>query len=285
MNTPVDITKMNGTGNKILIIDMRGRTSPMRSRAILNLAHKEKNEFDQMMAIYVSKNKAIDYLIEIFNNDGSSAQACGNGTRCVVEWLYQKEKKDHFCLKTKGGLIQAQRLQNGLVSVDMGKPTWNWEDIPLSYAVSDTNHVRFKSIPFGEASLVSIGNPHAIFFVENNPASYNIEDWGPEVEQNPLFPEGINVSIALVTSRTSLNIRTWERGVGLTQSCGSAACASIVAACRRNLTERKVTVAFPGGDLYILWKKNNNIIMTGNTQYEYSALLDPITGYLIKEKD
>lgn len=282
-NSLAIMAKMNGLGNKIIVVDMRGRYDLITSEAACNLARVDGMAFDQIMAIYDSRDNATDYSIIICNSDGSIARACGNGTRCVAEWLYVREGRTHFSFGIAGGgIIYAQRLSNGLVSVDMGYPRWKWNDIPLAIEVEDTNHVPLQCGPLADASLVSMDNPHAIFLVESNIANYKLEDYGPKLECDPLFPEHANISIGRVTSRKSLDLRTWERGAGLTYACGTAACASVVAACRRSLTERHVTVTLPGGTLDVSWEKNNHVIMTGPTEHEFSGLIDPKTGQCMR---
>jgi len=285
MNIPAAMTKMNGLGNKIIVADMRGRNDRITSEAARTLAQTDETSFDQIMAIHDSRHKSTNYFIEIWNSDGSLAKACGNGARCVAEWLYNKEKCNHFTFDTAGGIVHAQRLPNGLVSVDMGKPRCQWTEIPLATAVEDTNHVALQCGPLADAVVVSMGNPHAIFFVESSVTDYNLEDYGPKLEHNPLFPERANISIAHVTSRKSLDLRTWERGAGLTHACGTAACASVVAACRQNLTDRQVMVTLPGGKLSIIWEKNDHVLLTGPTEYEFSGLFDPETGRYTRSQE
>lgn len=278
MNAPATMTKMNGSGNEIIIADMRGRNDRIMAEAVRTLAETRETSFDQIMAIHDSRRSDTDYSIDIWNSDGSQAKACGNGTRCVTEWLYNREQRNHFTFDTAGGIVHAQRLQNGLVSVDMGKPHFKWQEIPLAKAVEDIDHVALQCGPLNDASVLSMGNPHAIFFVGDNVADYKLEEYGPRLEHDPLFPERANISIAHVTSATSLDLRTWERGAGLTRACGTAACASVVAACRRGLTENEVRVTLPGGSLSIIWEKNDHVLLIGPTEYEFSGLFDPATG-------
>lgn len=283
---PAAMAKMNGLGNKIIVADMRGRSDRITPAAARALAQAQETCFDQIMAIHDPRREGADYALEIWNRDGSHAKACGNGTRCVVEWLYShcggplsgQQKRSAYVFDTAGGMVGAQRLQNGLVSVDMGKPRCSWQDIPLTRAIEDTGHAALSYGPLGDAFLVSMGNPHAVFFVKNDVAAYRIEDYGPKLEHHPLFPERANISIARVTSADSLDLRTWERGAGLTCACGTAACASVVAAHCRGLTGRQVTVTLPGGKLAISWQKNDHVLMSGPTEYEFSGCFDPATG-------
>ncbi|RCL02369.1 MAG: diaminopimelate epimerase [Candidatus Tokpelaia sp. JSC189] len=283
MNIPLNMTKMNGLGNEIIVADMRGRNDHITSEAVQTLAQISEISFDQIMAIYDSQSSNTDYFIEIWNRDASRAKACGNGMRCVTEWLHRKEKHNYFAFDTVSGIVYAQRLQNGLVSIDMGKPNFKWQEIPLIKTVEDIDHVTLQCGPLNKASVLSMGNPHAIFFVENNVESYKLVKYGPRLEHNLLFPEGANISIAHVTSETSLDLRTWERGAGLTRACGTAACASVVAACRRGLTKNEVWVTLPGGTLFITWKKDGHVMLVGTTKYEFSGLFDPLTGQYTRD--
>jgi len=274
------ISKMNGLGNEIIIVDMRGRADRITPQAARRLNQNRNTAFDQIMAVYDRENARADYTIEIWNNDGSQAKACGNGTRCVAEWLYQQGTGTDFTFDTAGGLVAAKRQKNGMVCVDMGEPRLDWAEIPLSQPVADTNHVAFDCPPLKDASLVSMGNPHAVFFMDNAIDNLTLETYGAKLEHHPLFPEGANISVAHVTSASSLTLRTWERGAGLTKACGTAACASVVAGHRRGLTGKTVIVTLPGGNLSITLADDGHVIMTGPTEHEFSGWLDPKTGIL-----
>lgn len=281
----IPFSKMNGLGNKIIVADMRQAAVNITSAAAIALAGNIDTAFDQIMAVHKATLFDTDYKIEIWNADGSMAQACGNGTRCVVEWLYAQKLGNHFIFDTKGGVIEAQRQQTGLISVDMGIPRLNWQNIPVSREIADTNHVAFDVGPLKDACLVSMGNPHAIFFVGSDIQSLPLDTYGRILEHDPLFPERCNISIAEVTSSKSLTLRTWERGAGLTLACGTAACASLVAANRRGLTARHATITVPGGDLNILWRDDDHIIMTGPTEFEFNGQFDPLSGTYIRDQD
>lgn len=279
MNIMIPFIKMNGLGNKIIVADMRQADENITPNAAIALAKDTQTAFDQIMAVHMPKNAQTNFLIEIWNADGSMAQACGNGTRCVVEWLYSQNLGNRFIFETKGGIVHAERLESGLVSVDMGVPRLEWKDIPVSREIANTNHVEIGTGALSDASLVSMGNPHAIFFVGSDIQEIALERYGPILEHDALFPERCNISIAEVTSLTSLTLRTWERGAGLTRACGTAACASVVSACLRNLTARHITVTVPGGDLDIEWQDNDHIIMTGPTEFEFYGHFNPLSGH------
>ncbi|MCZ2203526.1 diaminopimelate epimerase [Bartonella sp. A05] len=281
MKTP--FSKMNGLGNQIIVADMRKSACDITQQAIFSLAADTQMHFDQIMAIHPPTQNETHFRIAIWNADGSMAKACGNGTRCVIEWLANHNLGEKFRLETPAGIIEGKRQANGLISVDMGCPYLNAKDMPVSREISDTNHVEITAGPLKDASLVSVGNLHAIFFVDSSIQNIPLEKYGPKLEYDPLFPERCNISLAYVTSQKSLTLRTWERGAGLTKACGSAACASVVAAYRRGLTKRNIEVNLPGGALSILYREDNHIVMTGEAEYEFSGFLNPLTGAYKKD--
>ncbi|WP_019220965.1 diaminopimelate epimerase [Bartonella senegalensis] len=281
MKTP--FSKMDGLGNQIIVVDMRESTHAFTPQAILSLAADSQTRFDQIMALHPPTKKEADFRIEIWNADGSKAKACGNGTRCVIAWLTDHNLGETFRLETPAGIIEGQRQTDNLISVDMGCPNFNAKEMPVSREIVDINHVELTAGPLKDACLVSIGNLHAIFFVESDIQHIPLEKYGPKLEHDPLFPERCNISITYVTSQKSLNLRTWERGAGLTQACGSAACASAVAAYRRGLTERHVDVNLPGGTLNIFYREDDHVIMTGPIKYAFSGFLNPLTGSYKKD--
>ncbi|WP_142416613.1 diaminopimelate epimerase [Bartonella massiliensis] len=276
-------SKMDGLGNQIVVVDLRESAQALTPQAILALSADPEMHFDQIMAIHTPTEKEADFRIEIWNADGSKAKACGNGTRCVIAWLTDHNFGENFRLETPAGIIEGKRQTDNLISVDMGCPNFNAKDMPVSREIVDTNHVEITAGPLKDACLISIGNLHAIFFVENDIQHIPLEKYGPKLEHDPLFPERCNISIACITSNKSLNLRTWERGVGLTQACGSAACASAVAAYRRGLTQRHIDVNLPGGMLNIFYREDNHIIMTGPIEYQFSGFLNPLTGCYKKD--
>ncbi|WP_375633632.1 MULTISPECIES: diaminopimelate epimerase [unclassified Bartonella] len=281
MKTP--FSKMDGLGNQIIVVDMRESTYALTPQAILALSADPEMHFDQIMAIHTPTQKKADFRIEIWNADGSMAKACGNGTRCVIAWLKDHNFGEKFHLETPAGIIEGKYQTDNLISVDMGCPNFNAKEMPVSREIVDTNHVEIMAGPLKDACLISIGNLHAIFFVENDIQHIPLEKYGPKLEHDPLFLERCNISIACITSKKSLNLRTWERGAGLTQACGSAACASAVAAYRRGLTERHVDVNLPKGTLNIFYREDDHIIMTGPIKYHFSGFLSPLTGCYKKD--
>ncbi|GAA4527912.1 diaminopimelate epimerase [Chelativorans composti] len=282
--------KMNGLGNAIIVADMRGRKDRVTPEAARALAEDPVTRFDQIMAIHDPVTPGTDNYIEILNCDGSQAQACGNGTRCVVQALAGETGRTSFTFETKAGILTAEEHENGLISVDMGKPRFGWKDIPLAEEFANTRRIELQIGPIDapvlhSPSVASMGNPHAIFWVDRDVNEYALDRFGPMLENHPIFPERANITIAQVTSPSSLTMRTWERGAGLTLACGSAACAAAVSAARTGRTGRRVKVTLPGGDLEIFWREDDHVIMTGPAEWEFSGRFDPATGAWERETE
>ncbi|MEP4561575.1 MAG: diaminopimelate epimerase [Nitratireductor sp.] len=275
--------KMNGLGNEIIVADMRGRADRVAPAAARALAADPATRFDQIMAVHDARTPGTANFVEILNADGSSAQACGNGMRCVVQALAAETGTRRFTFETVAGILNAEEHADGSISVDMGRPRFDWQDIPLAEEFRDTRMIELQIGPIDapvlhSPSVASMGNPHAIFWVEDDVWSYDLERFGPLLENHPIFPERANITIAQVTATDAITIRTWERGVGLTRACGSAACATVGSAARTPRTGRAVTVTLPGGPLMIEWRDDDHVIMTGPAEWEFSGRFDPATG-------
>jgi diaminopimelate epimerase len=273
--------KMSGLGNEIVVVDMRRQTGTIDAVDARAAAQPNGAPYDQLIALYASRTPGTDAYVRIYNNDGSEAGACGNGMRCVAELLFNETGKSALTLETTAGLLSCWKGDRPLIStVDMGKPRFAWNEIPLAKKFEDTRVIDLRIGPIEDPilhspSVVSMGNPHAIFWLDDV-ASYDLRKIGPLVENHPIFPERANVSLAQVVSREHLVIRTWERGAGLTKACGSAACASAVAAARLGRVGRTVTVALPGGELRIEWRAaDDHVLMTGPVAFEYEGKFDP----------
>jgi diaminopimelate epimerase len=271
--------KMNGLGNEIVVVDMR--ENPFAITATDARASAAQVHYDQMMALYPPRTPATDAFVRIFNNDGSEAGACGNGMRCVAELVFSQTGKDVLTFETRAGLLNCWRGSEPRVStVDMGVPRFGWEEIPLSEEFHDTRAIALQIGPIDapilhSPSVLNIGNPHAIFWVEDV-AAHDLSRIGPLLENHPIFPDRANISLVAVRSADHLTVRTWERGAGLTKACGSAGCAAAVAAARTRRTGRKVTVTLPGGDLVIDWRQHDNhVLMTGPVAFEFEGRFDP----------
>ncbi len=263
----VSFIKMHGLGNDFVVLDGRVHRLPdITPRAAAALADRKTGiGCDQL--IVLEPSGVADFRMRIFNADGGEVEACGNATR-AVGLLHGAAAR----IETAGGLVTAQPSDSG-IAVDMGEPRFDWQAIPLAYAM-DT-----LSMPVGWEGLehpvaVNVGNPHAIFFVDDCLATA-LETLGPLIEHDPLFPQRVNVNVATVTARDALRLRVWERGVGETRACGTGACATAIAAMRRGLVDRRVTVHLTGGPLTIEWRADNHIEMTGPAVESYRGDFDP----------
>ncbi|MGD9913349.1 MAG: diaminopimelate epimerase [Rhizobiaceae bacterium] len=283
MPSAAPFAKMNGLGNEIIVADMRGRAGRVSPAAAIALNADPATRFDQIMAIHDPRTPGTVNYVEILNSDGSFAQACGNGMRCVVQALAAETGTKQFTFETVAGILNAEEHADGTISVDMGVPRFGWQDIPLAEEFRDTRAIELQIGPIDapvlhSPSVASMGNPHAIFWVDRDVWSYELERFGPMLENHPVFPERANITIAEVTSRDALTMRTWERGAGLTRACGSAACAAAVSAARTGRTGRDVAVTVPGGTLHISWRDDDHVVMTGPAEWEFSGSFDPATG-------
>jgi diaminopimelate epimerase len=227
--------------------------------------------------------------MRIDNADGGEVEACGNGTRCVGWLLMNETGRSTAAIETQAGLLNARPGAPGTISVDMGVPRLGWREIPLAEEFRDTRAIELQIGPIEapilhSPSVANIGNPHAIFWVEDVTA-YDLGRFGPMLENHPIFPERANISLAQVTAPDAITLRTWERGVGLTRACGTAACAALVSAARTGRTGRSATVALPGGALTIEWDARDHVWMTGPAELEYSGFFDPETGDFTRSPD
>lgn len=283
---PLRYVKMNGLGNEIVVVDLRAGHTALTPEQVRSIAREPKTHFDQMMVMGPPKSPGTEAFVRIYNTDGSESSACGNGTRCIA-WLESEHTgRKALRFETKAGLLDVRVRNLSSITVDMGEPHFAWNEIPLAEPFHDTRAIELQIGPIDKPvlhspSVVNVGNPHAVFWVEDINA-YDLGRFGPMLENHPLFPERANISLAHVTSRQTMTVRTWERGAGLTRACGTAACASAIAAMRKSLTDRRVTVTLPGGDLVIEWTPQNHILMTGPAEIEYEGSLD---GVLSAEAD
>jgi diaminopimelate epimerase len=272
--------KMNGLGNEIVVVDMRGSPGRISADDARAAAQPAGAPYDQLMALHAPRTPGTDAYVRIYNNDGSEAGACGNGMRCVADLVFQETGKDALAFETKAGLLHCWKAEGGLFTVDMGPPRFAWNEIPLAEEFQDTRAIELQIGPIDapllhSPSVVNMGNPHAVFWVDDVEA-YDLARCGPLLENHPMFPERANITLAHVIARDHIRIRTWERGAGLTKACGSAACAAAVAAARLRRSERKVTVTLPGGDLVIEWReRDDHVLMTGPVAFEYEGRFDP----------
>jgi diaminopimelate epimerase len=237
--------------------------------------------YDQLMLLQPPRLAGTEAFIRIYNNDGSEAGACGNGMRCVVRKLFEQSGQRAATFETRAGLLNCwQGPADDLYTVDMGPPKFGWQDIPLAEEFRDTRYIELQIGPIDapilhSPSVVNMGNPHAIFWVDDVNA-YDLTRFGPLLENHPIFPERANITLAHIVDRDHITIRTWERGAGLTRACGSAACATAVAAARLKRANRIVQVSLPGGDLTIEWReRDDHVLMTGTATFEFDGQFDP----------
>ena len=268
--------KMNGLGNEILVLDLRIDPVEVPPAAARALARPSVLPFDQAMVLYPPRRADTAAFVRILNNDGSLSAACGNGTRCIAALEAERTGTPHVLFESEAGLLDCTVRPDGQVKVDMGAPRLGWQEIPLARDVGDTAWVLvpgFESL--GPAVMVSMGNPHAVFFVEDADAM-DVEGLGAALEHHPLFPERANISFASLTAPDRILLHVWERGAGRTRACGTAACATGVAAVRTGRTGRAVTVTLPGGPLEIEWRESDgHVLMTGPVEHEFAGTLTP----------
>jgi diaminopimelate epimerase len=277
IDTAIRFRKMNGLGNEIVVIDARLQGFRITAEDAAQIAENPRTKFDQLMVLYPADPVETDAGIEIFNTDGSAAEACGNGMRCVALTIFEQTGRTQQLYETAAGTLEITMKDPATISVDMGQPGLRSEDIPTRDPFHDTTGIELQIGPVDAPvlhtpSVCSMGNPHAIFWVDDLYA-YDLSRVGPLLEHHPIFLEGANITLANVESRVRTRIRTWERGAGLTQACGSAACATLVSAARTDRMERSGEIIVPGGPLHIEWRADDHVIMTGPAELEYEGVI------------
>ena len=269
----VPFFKMHGLGNDFVVLDFRHGAIPLGVEAVRRLADRRTGiGCDQVILVEPPCHPAAQVVMRIRNADGSEAEACGNATRCVADLLYRETRDPRVRIETAAGLLDAEALADGSFAVDMGPARIAWHEIPLARAM-DTDRVDLTCSPLREAVCTNIGNPHATFFVDDVD-TVDLETLGPALERHPLFPERANIGIAEIGDQRSIRLRVWERGAGITRACGTGACAALVAAHRRGLTERRADVELDGGTLDIAWREDGHVIMTGPATLSFEGAFD-----------
>ena len=269
--------KMHGLGNDFIVLDGREGSAMHDALQMQALADRHKGIGCDQLMVLMPPLEGIDVGLDMYNADGSVAGACGNGTRCVASLMMDEKGENQVVIRTKAGDLLAWRDMVGAdISVQMGPVHTSWQDIPLSRA-ADTAALDLGLDGFGMATAVSVGNPHAVFFIENAEA-VDIEKWGPKAETHPIFANRANIEFVQVLSRREIRMRVWERGVGITMACGSGACAAVSASVLRGLTENQVTVQLDGGALEIDWRDGDavsggQIVMTGPVSQVASGII------------
>jgi diaminopimelate epimerase len=253
--------KMHGLGNDFVIFDAREAPLEMDGARARALADRRTGiGCDQL--IVLEPSDAADVRMRIWNSDGGEVEACGNASRCVALLI-----GGDATIETKGGLLRGE-VREGMASVDMGEPRFGWDEIPLAYPL-DTGLIPVGWEPLRDPAAVNVGNPHIVFFVDDA-NSVDLERLGPIIEQDPLFPQRINVNVASLEDG-AIRLRVWERGAGLTRACGTGACATAVAALRRKLVTSPVEVRLPGGSLTVEWQPGQQIRMSGAASHVFTG--------------
>ena len=279
----IPFVKMNGLGNDFVVFDAREEPVRLSEKQIAAIGDRQSGiGFDQMIIVEPSP-LGLDAFMRIYNRDGSQVDACGNATRCIGRLVMEERDIDRATIQTNAGILKAFATDDEIrVTVDMGKPRLEWQDIPLAEEFRDTRAIELQIGPIDapvlhSPAVVNMGNPHAIFFVDDIEA-HDLARFGPLLEHHPVFPERANITLAQITGENEIRAIVWERGVGLTRACGTAACATGVAAARKRLTGRSVTVTLPGGPLHIEWRESDDhVMMTGDTEVEFFGTLDADT--------
>ncbi len=265
INGGLRFLKMHGLGNDFVVVDARGAEDPVTPALARALGDRHRGVgFDQLAVIREGSGVAAE--VDYWNSDGSTADACGNATRCVAELLMTETGVENVLLRTGRGDLVAKRAGAGMITVNMGHPQLSWETVPLARDV-DLNALPIDGAP-GAAGM---GNPHCAFIVDDVDA-FDLDAIGPVIEHHPLFPERTNVEFLQIIDRTNMRMRVWERGGMITLACGSGACAAAVIANRKGLTERSVTIHLDGGPLEVDWQEDG-VWMTGPTALVFEGRL------------
>ena len=256
--------KMDGLGNDFVIIDNRQKITNLTRDQIVKICDRNFIGCDQL--ILIESDSSADANLRFFNSDGGESGACGNGTRCVADLISKEKNSNSIVLNTLSGKLKSQILEKKIVMTEIGKAKIKWNEIPLSKEI-DTKNLNMKIIDKNNnehlgGTAINVGNPHIVFFVKKI-ENFNIETFGPEIENHEIFPEKCNVTIAQIINKNLIKVKVWERGAGLTKACGTAACATAYAGKLNNLTENKTDIEFATGKLSISIDENDSIHMKG----------------------
>jgi len=266
--------KMHGLGNDFVVLDARAHGLALDDAHARAIADRHTGVgCDQLLVMERPTAAGADVFMRIRNADGDEVEACGNGTRCIAAVVMQETGKSHVVIETVAGLLEATEAGAHRITVDMGAARLDWRQIPLAQEC-DTLHVPLSLGPLGDPVATNMGNPHATFFVPDA-EKIDVADLGAQLERHPMFPQRANIGVVSLAGKDRLRFRVWERGVGITIACGTGACAAAVAAARRGLTGRKVTVLADGGALEIDWRADGHVLMTGPAAISFTGTLDP----------
>lgn len=277
--SPLHFRKMNGLGNDFVVFDARKRSLAMDEAKARAIADRKTGIGCDQLIVLEPSSKA-DVTMRIWNNEGGEVESCGNATRCIADILFDEKKASRATIDTKGGFLVAEKGGDRLVTVDMGAPRFDWQDIPLSEKFHDTRYIDLHVGPvdaplIDRPSVVNVGNPHCIFWVKDLDV-VDLAKIGPMLEHHPLFPRRANITLARIDARDRVVIKVWERGAGLTKACGTAACAVMAAGFRLKRLDAQATITLPGGDLFMAIRESDgHIIMTGPVEYEFEGDLPP----------
>lgn len=265
--------KMHGLGNDFVIIDARQNGFMPDQDFCLRLADRHRGiGYDQLIILTPPKSDQADLFVHFYNADGTTAQACGNGTRCIARLLFEEKQKQQGKIETISGILSVWQEEENSICVDFGNPGLAWHDLPLAQEM-DTSSVDlgFEALPV--ACCVSVGNPHTVFFVKDV-TTIPLETLGPKIEHHPLFPERTNVEFAQILDNDNIRMRVWERGTGITQACGSGALATFIAARRRGFKNTHALIHLDGGKLKTMWREENgHVILCGAASLSFCGTL------------
>ena len=256
--------KMDGLGNDFVIIDNRQKITNLTKEQIIKICNRNFLGCDQL--ILIEKDKSADAFLKFYNSDGGESGACGNGTRCVADLISKEVNNKSIVFKTISGYLRSEILGNKIVTTEIGKAKIEWNEIPLSEKLNTKNlNIKISdkdNKEYSGGTAVNVGNPHIVFFV-NQVDNFDIRKIGPNIENHKIFPEKCNVTIAQVIDKNLIKVKVWERGAGLTKACGTAACATAVAAFTKKLTKNDINIKFEEGSLNIKMDTDLNILMRG----------------------
>jgi diaminopimelate epimerase len=276
-NTPIAFRKMNGLGNDFVVIDARKQPisiSDAQAKAIAD--RKTGIGCDQL--IVMERSSLADVKMRIWNAEGGEVESCGNASRCIADIVMDETGLNSATIDTKGGFLVGTRAGKLQVTMDMGKPKFDWDQIPLSEKFADTRHIELQVGPIDaplmhSPSVVNVGNPHCVFWV-NDLNVVKLDRIGPMLENHPMFPERANIEMAKVVSRNHVIVNVWERGAGITQACGTAACAVMAAGHRIKIIDSAAKITLAGGDLFMsINEANGHVIMTGPLSYDFEGVI------------
>lgn len=265
--------KMHGLGNDFVVLDARRRALAPDPGTVRALADRRTGIGCDQLVVLERPQCGGDVFVRFWNQNGEEVSACGNATRCAARLLMEETGREAVTIETRAGTLACRLAPGGLVAADMGVPSFDWGRIPLARPM-DTRALDYRKGGLERPAAANVGNPHAVFFVDDMGA-YDLSILGPEIEHDPLFPERINVSLAQVVGPERIEARVWERGAGLTLACGTAACAVLACAARLGHTGRSTEVALPGGSLFVEWRADEHLIMTGPAALSFRGETGP----------